>query len=139
MSCMAPTTTNQTMFLNTVNVFAGPETEMWVLLITSIKSRKDFCSLNVFSHSQIIFSQEKIKPEAVLHEAIYFWFVSFPATPKITLTEAICVGCFHPISSDSSKVSEILKQAIQKFNKHSAEPALFKLMEIKEAKVQVCV
>ncbi|KGL88187.1 Kininogen-1, partial [Charadrius vociferus] len=61
----------------------------------------------------------------------------FPATPKITLTEGICTGCFHPISSDSSKVSEILKQAIQKFNKHSAEPALFKLMEIKEAKVQV--
>ncbi|KAM6388810.1 kininogen-1 isoform 2-T2 [Pluvialis apricaria] len=61
----------------------------------------------------------------------------FPDMPKITVTEAICTGCFHPISSDSSKVSEILKQAIQKFNRHSAEPALFKLVEIKEAKVQV--
>ncbi|XP_054691697.1 kininogen-1 isoform X5 [Grus americana] len=61
----------------------------------------------------------------------------FPATPKITITEAACLGCFHPISSDSSEVSEILKQAIQKFNKHSAEPALFKLVEIKEAKRQV--
>ncbi|KAM9544113.1 kininogen-1 isoform 2-T2 [Guaruba guarouba] len=61
----------------------------------------------------------------------------FPATPKITLTQATCVGCFHPISSDSSVVLEILKQAIQKFNKHSAEPALFKLVEIKEATRQV--
>ncbi|XP_059678794.1 kininogen-1 [Gavia stellata] len=61
----------------------------------------------------------------------------FPAMPKITLTEATCLGCFHPISSDSSVVSEILQQAIQKFNKHSAEPALFKLVEIKEAKRQV--
>ncbi|XP_009699617.1 PREDICTED: kininogen-1 [Cariama cristata] len=61
----------------------------------------------------------------------------FPATPKIKLTEATCLGCFHPISSDSSEVSEILKQAIQKFNKHSAEPTLFKLVEIKEARRQV--
>ncbi|XP_072722714.1 kininogen-1 [Ciconia boyciana] len=61
----------------------------------------------------------------------------FPATPNITLTAATCLGCFHPISSDSSEVSEILKQAIQKFNRDSAEPALFKLVEIKEAKRQV--
>ncbi|KAM6414478.1 kininogen-1 [Rhynochetos jubatus] len=61
----------------------------------------------------------------------------FPATPKVTLTEATCLGCFHPISSDSSEVSEILKQAIQKFNRHSAEPNLYKLVEIKEAKRQV--
>ncbi|KFQ37068.1 Kininogen-1, partial [Mesitornis unicolor] len=61
----------------------------------------------------------------------------FPATPKITLTEAMCLGCFHPMSSDSSELSDILKQAIQKFNRHSAEPMLFKLVEIKEAKRQV--
>ncbi|KAM9231065.1 kininogen-1 [Leptosomus discolor] len=61
----------------------------------------------------------------------------FPATPKIPLGKATCLGCFHPISSDSSEVSEILKQAIQNFNRHSAEPALFKLVEIKEAKRQV--
>ncbi|KAM9279252.1 kininogen-1 [Morus bassanus] len=61
----------------------------------------------------------------------------FPVAPKITLTKATCLGCFHPISSDGSEVSEILKQAIQKFNRHSAEPALFKLVEIKEAKIQV--
>ncbi|XP_040468721.1 kininogen-1 isoform X1 [Falco naumanni] len=61
----------------------------------------------------------------------------FPATPRITLTDATCLGCFHPVSSDSSEVSEILKQAIWKFNRHSAEPALFKLVEIKEAKRQV--
>ncbi|NXI50678.1 KNG1 protein, partial [Chloroceryle aenea] len=61
----------------------------------------------------------------------------FPAAPRIRITEAACLGCFHPISSDSSEVSEILKQAIQKFNRHSAEPALFKLVEIKEAKRQV--
>nr|XP_009505707.1 PREDICTED: kininogen-1 [Phalacrocorax carbo] len=61
----------------------------------------------------------------------------FPVTPKITVAKATCLGCFHPISSDSLEVSEILKQAIQKFNRHSNEPALFKLVEIKEAKIQV--
>ncbi|XP_074734711.1 kininogen-1 isoform X1 [Strix uralensis] len=61
----------------------------------------------------------------------------FPAAPKVPLAEAPCLGCFHPISTDSSEVSEILKQAIEKFNRHSAEPALFKLVEIKEAKRQV--
>uniref|UniRef100_A0A8D0KQP5 Kininogen 1 n=1 Tax=Strix occidentalis caurina TaxID=311401 RepID=A0A8D0KQP5_STROC len=71
-------------------------------------------------------------------EASYiFLFVSLPAAPKVTLAEAPCLGCFHPISTDSSEVSEILKQAIEKFNGHSAEPALFKLVEIKEAKRQV--
>lgn len=35
-------------------------------------------------------------------------------------------------------MSEILKKSIQKFNKHSDELALFKLVEIKEAKRQVC-
>ncbi|NXP46620.1 KNG1 protein, partial [Heliornis fulica] len=60
-----------------------------------------------------------------------------PAELKIRITEGVCLGCFYPISSDSSDVSEILKQAIQKFNMHSAEPALFKLVEIKEAKRQV--
>uniref|UniRef100_A0A8C0FNE5 Kininogen 1 n=1 Tax=Bubo bubo TaxID=30461 RepID=A0A8C0FNE5_BUBBB len=74
---------------------------------------------------------------AVLHEVLYFLFASFPAAPKIPLAEAPCLGCFHPISTDSSEVSEILKQAIEKFNRHSAEPALFKLVEIKEAKRQV--
>ncbi|XP_005419056.1 kininogen-1 isoform X2 [Geospiza fortis] len=61
----------------------------------------------------------------------------FSDVSKIKLTEAPCLGCFHPISSDGSEVSEILKKAIQKFNKHSDEPALFKLAEIKEAKRQV--
>uniref|UniRef100_A0A8U8ATA7 Uncharacterized protein n=1 Tax=Geospiza parvula TaxID=87175 RepID=A0A8U8ATA7_GEOPR len=70
-------------------------------------------------------------------EAPYvIWFVSFSDVSKIKLTEAPCLGCFHPISSDGSEVSEILKKAIQKFNKHSDEPALFKLAEIKEAKRQ---
>ncbi|NXX91434.1 KNG1 protein, partial [Centropus bengalensis] len=61
----------------------------------------------------------------------------FPATPKIRLTEAVCLGCFHPVSNDALEVSDILKQAIQKFNRHSSEPDLFKLLEIKEAKRQV--
>lgn len=74
-----------------------------------------------------------------MHEALcFFCFVSFPDVSKIKLTEAPCLGCFHPISSDGSEVSEILKKAIQKFNKHSDELALFKLVEIKEAKRQVC-
>uniref|UniRef100_A0A8C6YX62 Cystatin kininogen-type domain-containing protein n=1 Tax=Nothoprocta perdicaria TaxID=30464 RepID=A0A8C6YX62_NOTPE len=53
------------------------------------------------------------------------------------LSEAQCLGCFHHISSDTSQVSEILKQAIHQFNKHGGETALFKLVEIKEAKRQV--
>ncbi|NXG74362.1 KNG2 protein, partial [Baryphthengus martii] len=61
----------------------------------------------------------------------------FPAAPRVRLNEAPCLGCFHPISSDSAEVSEIVKQAIKKFNRHSDEPALFKLVEIKEAKRQV--
>ncbi|XP_030135910.4 kininogen-1 isoform X2 [Taeniopygia guttata] len=61
----------------------------------------------------------------------------FSDVSKISLTEAPCLGCFHHISSDGSEVSEILKKAIQKFNKHSDELALFKLVEIKEAQRQV--
>ncbi|NWV13711.1 KNG1 protein, partial [Ptilonorhynchus violaceus] len=61
----------------------------------------------------------------------------FSDVSKIKLTKAQCLGCFHPISSDGSEVSEILTKAIQKFNKHSDEPVLFKLVEIKEAKRQV--
>ncbi|NXC98062.1 KNG1 protein, partial [Certhia familiaris] len=61
----------------------------------------------------------------------------FSDVSKIRLSEAPCLGCFHPISSDSSEVSEILKKAVQNFNKHSDELALFKLVEIQEAKRQV--
>ncbi|NWZ78522.1 KNG1 protein, partial [Poecile atricapillus] len=61
----------------------------------------------------------------------------FSDVSKIRLSEAPCLGCSHRISSDSPEVSEILKKAIQKFNKHSGEFALFKLVEIKEAKRQV--
>ncbi|NXP13749.1 KNG1 protein, partial [Thinocorus orbignyianus] len=61
----------------------------------------------------------------------------FPAAPKVTLSTAPCMGCFYPIASDSLKVSDILKQAIQKFNEHSAETTLYKLVEVREAKMQV--
>ncbi|NXJ75334.1 KNG1 protein, partial [Trogon melanurus] len=60
-----------------------------------------------------------------------------PATSQVRLATAPCLGCYHPISSDSSEVSEILKRAIPQFNEHSAEPALYKLVEVKEAKRQV--
>ncbi|NWV60248.1 KNG1 protein, partial [Malurus elegans] len=61
----------------------------------------------------------------------------FSDVPKIRLTKAPCLGCMHPIPSDDSEVSEILKRAIQNFNKHSEESALFKLVEVKDAKRQV--
>ncbi|NXE86466.1 KNG1 protein, partial [Menura novaehollandiae] len=61
----------------------------------------------------------------------------FSDVSRIRLTEAPCLGCFHSISSDDPEVSEILKKAIQKFNSHSNEAALFKLVEIREAKRQV--
>ncbi|NXA31166.1 KNG1 protein, partial [Eudromia elegans] len=60
-----------------------------------------------------------------------------PAVTKVMLSETYCLGCFHHISSDTLQVSEILKQAIHKFNRHGDEAALFKLVEIKEAKRQV--
>ncbi|NXU41635.1 KNG1 protein, partial [Drymodes brunneopygia] len=61
----------------------------------------------------------------------------FSDVSKIRLSEAQCLGCFHHISSDGPEVSEILEKTIQKFNNHSEEQALFKLVEIKEAKRQV--
>ncbi|XP_021250334.1 kininogen-1 [Numida meleagris] len=60
-----------------------------------------------------------------------------PVQPMIPLTQGVCLGCFHTISSDHPQVSEILKKAIQKFNNHSGEAALFKLVEITDAKRQV--
>lgn len=99
------------------------------MLITAVKRRKGSCSFPDRKNENLrLFCT---KPHV-------FWFVSFPDVSKIRLTEAPCLGCFHHISSDGPEVSEILKQAIQKFNKHSDEPALFKLVEIKEAKRQVC-
>ncbi|NXQ53076.1 KNG1 protein, partial [Anthoscopus minutus] len=61
----------------------------------------------------------------------------FSDVSKIRITEVPCLGCFHHISSDGSEVSKILKKTIQKFNKHSDELALFKLVEIEEAMRQV--
>ncbi|NXU89287.1 KNG1 protein, partial [Xiphorhynchus elegans] len=56
---------------------------------------------------------------------------------KVRVIQAPCLGCYHPLSTDSSQVSEILERAIQNFNKRSTEAALFKLVEIKEARRQV--
>ncbi|NXA63509.1 KNG1 protein, partial [Mohoua ochrocephala] len=61
----------------------------------------------------------------------------FSDVSKIRLTAVSCLGCFHHISTDDSDVSEIVKKVIDKFNNHSDEPALFKLLEIREAKRQV--
>uniref|UniRef100_A0A803YBD5 Cystatin kininogen-type domain-containing protein n=1 Tax=Meleagris gallopavo TaxID=9103 RepID=A0A803YBD5_MELGA len=60
-----------------------------------------------------------------------------PVQPMIPFTQATCVGCFHTISNDDLQVSEILKKAIKKFNKHSNETVLFKLVEIIKAQRQV--
>uniref|UniRef100_A0A8V0Z1J1 Kininogen 1 n=1 Tax=Gallus gallus TaxID=9031 RepID=A0A8V0Z1J1_CHICK len=60
-----------------------------------------------------------------------------PVQPLIPFTQGICLGCFHTISTDNSQVAEILKKAIQKFNKHSTETVLFKLVEITTAQRQV--
>ncbi|NWU15623.1 KNG1 protein, partial [Cephalopterus ornatus] len=61
----------------------------------------------------------------------------FSDVSKIRITQVPCLGCYHHISGDSSQVSQILEKAIQNFNKHGGEPALFKLVEIKQAKRQV--
>lgn len=111
------------------NVFVGLETGIQGLLITSVKSSTGSCSLPDRNDENLrLFC---MKPYV-------FWFVCFPDVSKIRLTEAPCLGCFHHISSDGPEVSEILEKAIQKFNRHSEEHALFKLVEIKEAKRQVC-
>uniref|UniRef100_A0A669QEC7 Cystatin kininogen-type domain-containing protein n=1 Tax=Phasianus colchicus TaxID=9054 RepID=A0A669QEC7_PHACC len=60
-----------------------------------------------------------------------------PVQPMIPSTQGICLGCFHTLPSDDLQVSEILKKAIKKFNKHSEETVLFKLVEIKKAQRQV--
>ncbi|XP_042737139.1 kininogen-1 [Lagopus leucura] len=60
-----------------------------------------------------------------------------PVQPTIPSTQGTCLGCFHTIPSDNLQVLEILKKAIVKFNKHSGETVLFKLVEITEAQRQV--
>lgn len=68
-----------------------------------------------------------------------FLVCSFAVQPTIPSTQGTCLGCFHTIPSDNSQVLEILKKAIVKFNKHSGETVLFKLVEITEAQRQVCI
>lgn len=94
-----------------------------------VKSRKGSCSL---------LDRKNENLRLFCMNPYGFCFVSFPDVSKIKVTEVPCLGCFHNISSDTSEVSEIVKKAIEKFNKHSDEFALFKLVEIKEAKRQVC-
>ncbi|POI36222.1 hypothetical protein CIB84_000027 [Bambusicola thoracicus] len=60
-----------------------------------------------------------------------------PVQPLIPFTQDICLGCFHTIPTDNAQVAEILKKAIQKFNKHSDETVLFKLVEVTTAQRQV--
>uniref|UniRef100_A0A8D2MF45 Kininogen 1 n=1 Tax=Zonotrichia albicollis TaxID=44394 RepID=A0A8D2MF45_ZONAL len=111
-----------------VLIQAGPDPQFYV----KYRILESTCASEENKHWQ--HCHYRVSAEAV---TLCFWFVAFPDVSKIRLTEAPCLGCFHPISSDGSEVSEILKKAIQKFNKHSDEPALFKLAEIKEAKRQV--
>uniref|UniRef100_A0A8B9SD41 Kininogen 1 n=1 Tax=Apteryx owenii TaxID=8824 RepID=A0A8B9SD41_APTOW len=116
---------------------AGPDTQFYV----KYQIRETSCAIEENKHWKDCDYKAPAEAVSVCHllkfSAYIFWFVSFPATATIIPTEALCLGCYYPISSDSLQVSEILKQAIQKFNRHSDEAALFKLVEIKEAKRQV--
>ncbi|KFP23476.1 Kininogen-1, partial [Colius striatus] len=96
------------------------------------------CDYNVSAQAKVgectaqVHVKDDEKPSNVLQDCKIV-----PVVSTVRITDAPCLGCYYPISSDSLEVSEILRKAIQNFNSHSKEPALFKLVEIKKAKRQV--
>lgn len=49
-----------------------------------------------------------------------------------------CLGCLHPISTESPDLEPVLRHAIQHFNNNTDHSHLFDLKEIKRAQRQVC-
>ncbi|XP_053421153.1 kininogen-1 [Nycticebus coucang] len=56
--------------------------------------------------------------------------------PEVT-TQYDCLGCVHPISTDSPDLEPILRHSIQHFNNNSNNSHLFVLSEVKRAQRQV--
>ncbi|XP_053422198.1 kininogen-1-like, partial [Nycticebus coucang] len=60
-----------------------------------------------------------------------------PAEGPVVTAQYDCLGCVHPISTDSPDLEPILRHSIQRFNNNSNNSHLFVLSEVKRAQRQV--
>uniref|UniRef100_G3T5X1 Kininogen 1 n=1 Tax=Loxodonta africana TaxID=9785 RepID=G3T5X1_LOXAF len=60
-----------------------------------------------------------------------------PAEGPVVMKEYTCLGCDHPISTDSPDLEPVLRHAIEYFNNNTEHPYLFALQEVKKAHRQV--
>ncbi|XP_005383323.1 PREDICTED: kininogen-1 isoform X2 [Chinchilla lanigera] len=60
-----------------------------------------------------------------------------PAEGPVVTTEYACLGCVHPISTESPELKPILTHAVQHFNNNTEHTYLFTLGEVKRAQRQV--
>uniref|UniRef100_A0A8C0CXH2 Thiol proteinase inhibitor n=1 Tax=Balaenoptera musculus TaxID=9771 RepID=A0A8C0CXH2_BALMU len=60
-----------------------------------------------------------------------------PAEGPVVTAQYDCLGCLHPISTESPDLEPVLRHAIQHFNNNTDHPHLFDLKEVKRAQRQV--
>ncbi|XP_076724423.2 kininogen-1 isoform X2 [Callospermophilus lateralis] len=60
-----------------------------------------------------------------------------PADGPVVTAQYTCLGCVHPISTESPDLEPVLKHAIQHFNNNTKHSHLFALREVKRAQRQV--
>ncbi|KAM9177434.1 kininogen-1 isoform 1-T1 [Dugong dugon] len=60
-----------------------------------------------------------------------------PAEGPVMTEEYNCVGCDHPIATDSPDLQPVLQHAVQHFNNRSEHPYLFAVHQVKKAHRQV--
>ncbi|XP_007195311.2 kininogen-1 [Balaenoptera acutorostrata] len=60
-----------------------------------------------------------------------------PAEGPVVTAQYDCLGCLHPISTESPDLEPVLRHAIQHFNNNTNHPHLFDLKEVKRAQRQV--
>ncbi|KAB8146786.1 hypothetical protein FNV36_28215, partial [Raoultella ornithinolytica] len=60
-----------------------------------------------------------------------------PAEGPTVTAEYACLGCVHPIPTDSPDLKPVLKHAIEHFNNNTDHSHLFALGEVKIAQRQV--
>uniref|UniRef100_A0A8C5KJ11 Cystatin kininogen-type domain-containing protein n=1 Tax=Jaculus jaculus TaxID=51337 RepID=A0A8C5KJ11_JACJA len=56
---------------------------------------------------------------------------------SVVTAQYTCLGCVHPISTDSPELEPVLRHAIQHFNNNTEHSHLFALGEVKKARRQV--
>ncbi|XP_076724425.2 kininogen-1 isoform X4 [Callospermophilus lateralis] len=59
-----------------------------------------------------------------------------PADGPVVTAQYTCLGCVHPISTESPDLEPVLKHAIQHFNNNTKHSHLFALREVKRAQRQ---